>query len=246
MGSTGDDYSIQWQTTDAEACDLCQDHEGDNPYSLDTLPGWPGDGEFGGPVCLGGPNCRCTLIYSDASGNAATSRDEPIAAGISTDLTKVVPGGSVKAAATPGQQATCPCGTPAVYDVTDGWQHADGSVSHDDGESVSEKMNREAAPPQETSLPGRQRVSPGAYNPAELPPMEFQLNRVFRALDPDAVRFLSIGDRLVDEEPVEFAVERPDAPLVAVVKSLQIEWASDTIFRVTAIREDEVELEPVG
>jgi hypothetical protein len=339
LGSTGDDYNIEWKTTDDEACELCQEHEDDGPFSLDSLPGWPGDGEFGGPVCLGGLNCRCTLIYSDAQGNSATSRDEPesgpepepepepVAAVISTDLTKTVPGGDVKAAATPGQRATCPCGTPAVFDELDGWQHADGSVSHDDGESVSEKMNRGATSvsvstgvaPMEASLPGRQRVSPGAYNPAELPPTEFQLNRVaelhkagneqalidwyndgadgqidwgsagdfdacvaiagkylgnpegfcnlrhqdatgeapghaageqedkvFKALDPDAARYLSIGDRLVDEEPVEFAIERPDAPLVAVVKSTQTAWVGDTIFRVIAVRENEVELEPVG
>jgi ADP-ribose pyrophosphatase YjhB (NUDIX family) len=39
-----------------------------------------------------------------------------------------------------GDEATCPCGTPVVYDEMNGWQHADGSVSHDDGESVSDKM----------------------------------------------------------------------------------------------------------
>lgn len=39
-----------------------------------------------------------------------------------------------------GDEDTCPCGTPVVYDEANGWQHADGSVSHDDGESVSDKM----------------------------------------------------------------------------------------------------------
>jgi len=39
-----------------------------------------------------------------------------------------------------GDEATCPCGTPVVYDEMNGWQHADGSISHDDGESVSDKM----------------------------------------------------------------------------------------------------------
>ena len=39
-----------------------------------------------------------------------------------------------------GDEATCPCGTPVVYDEGNGWQHADGSISHDDGESVSGKM----------------------------------------------------------------------------------------------------------
>jgi 8-oxo-dGTP pyrophosphatase MutT (NUDIX family) len=39
-----------------------------------------------------------------------------------------------------GDKDTCPCGTPVEYDEANGWQHADGSVSHDDGESVSDKM----------------------------------------------------------------------------------------------------------
>jgi 2'-5' RNA ligase len=39
-----------------------------------------------------------------------------------------------------GDEATCPCGTPVIYDEGNGWQHADGSISHDDGESVSDKM----------------------------------------------------------------------------------------------------------
>lgn len=39
-----------------------------------------------------------------------------------------------------GDESTCPCGTPVVYDEINGWQHADGSISHDDGESVSDKM----------------------------------------------------------------------------------------------------------
>ena len=40
-----------------------------------------------------------------------------------------------------GDESVCPCGTPAVYDELNGWQHADGSVSHDgDDESVSDKM----------------------------------------------------------------------------------------------------------
>jgi 8-oxo-dGTP pyrophosphatase MutT (NUDIX family) len=41
-----------------------------------------------------------------------------------------------------GDRSTCPCGTPVAYDEMNGWQHADGSISHDDGESVSDKMQR--------------------------------------------------------------------------------------------------------
>jgi 8-oxo-dGTP pyrophosphatase MutT (NUDIX family) len=41
-----------------------------------------------------------------------------------------------------GDEDTCPCGTPVEYDEMNGWQHADGSISHDDGESVSDKMTK--------------------------------------------------------------------------------------------------------
>jgi 2'-5' RNA ligase len=49
-------------------------------------------------------------------------------------------GGNLPADPSQGDEATCPCGTPVVYDEMNGWQHADGSISHDDGESVSDKM----------------------------------------------------------------------------------------------------------
>jgi SPP1 gp7 family putative phage head morphogenesis protein len=38
--------------------------------------------------------------------------------------------------------AVCPCGRPVTYDELDGWQHTDGSIGHDDGESVSDKMGQ--------------------------------------------------------------------------------------------------------
>ena len=44
-------------------------------------------------------------------------------------------------------ESTCPCGTPVVYDWANGWQHADGSVSHGDGESVSGKMGEGTGAP---------------------------------------------------------------------------------------------------
>lgn len=44
-----------------------------------------------------------------------------------------------------GDEAVCPCGAPVVYDEANGWQHADGSISHDDGESVSDKAGNAPA-----------------------------------------------------------------------------------------------------
>jgi 8-oxo-dGTP pyrophosphatase MutT (NUDIX family) len=61
-----------------------------------------------------------------------------------------------------GDEATCPCGTPVVYDEMNGWQHADGSISHDDGESVSSKMAAVAK-----AYPDGQSYSSHAFRPTE-------------------------------------------------------------------------------
>lgn len=55
-----------------------------------------------------------------------------------------------------GDRSVCPCGTTVVYDELNGWQHADGSISHDDGLSVSEKMASiaKAAEPSPKALSG--------------------------------------------------------------------------------------------
>ncbi len=59
-----------------------------------------------------------------------------------------------------GDEATCPCGTPVVYDEMNGWQHADGSISHDDGELVSDKMTVVAK-----AYPDGQSYSSHAFRP---------------------------------------------------------------------------------
>jgi ADP-ribose pyrophosphatase YjhB (NUDIX family) len=60
-----------------------------------------------------------------------------------------------------GAEAVCPCGTPVVYDELNGWQHGDGSVSHDDGESVSDKMASVAKA-------GDSSAAPKAFRPRRL------------------------------------------------------------------------------
>ena len=56
------DATITWHTSDDDkTCDLCASRDGET-YTEDTLPGYPGDGEFG-DICEGGPNCRCYLTY---------------------------------------------------------------------------------------------------------------------------------------------------------------------------------------
>lgn len=58
------DYEITWHLGAAEHCKLCVARDG-KTYTFHSLPGWPGDGGFGGAgaVCLGGPNCHCSLEY---------------------------------------------------------------------------------------------------------------------------------------------------------------------------------------
>jgi len=69
-------------------------------------------------------------------GNPAVRPELLASAGLVMDAL----GCSVPAMPSQGDEAVCPCGTPVAYDEIDGWQHADGSVSHDDGESVSDKI----------------------------------------------------------------------------------------------------------
>jgi hypothetical protein len=56
------EYQIIWHIGDSEHCTLCINRDG-KAYTFDDLPGYPGAGGFGGPVCLGGPNCACSLEY---------------------------------------------------------------------------------------------------------------------------------------------------------------------------------------
>lgn len=50
------DRRIVWRLGETEHCPLCLERDG-KEFTFDTLPGWPGDGGFGGPLCEGGPNC---------------------------------------------------------------------------------------------------------------------------------------------------------------------------------------------
>lgn len=79
------DQWIRWQTTSAQPCVLCSARDG-NVYNADTLPGWPGDGGFGGTsvtsasgtgICMGGPRCKCILI---------AVADDDVAVGTNTQL----------------------------------------------------------------------------------------------------------------------------------------------------------------
>lgn len=57
---------ITWHTSgDGSVCDLCDARDGEE-YDEDSLPGYPGDGDFG-ELCEGGVNCRCWLTYEGAA-----------------------------------------------------------------------------------------------------------------------------------------------------------------------------------
>jgi hypothetical protein len=67
--------SIEWvSANDSEVCSGCVDNAGGSPYTLDTLPGWPGDGGFG-DLCDGGPRCRCYLVYTSPTGEVIDSTE---------------------------------------------------------------------------------------------------------------------------------------------------------------------------
>ena len=53
---------ITWSGGD---CALCAERDGEQ-YTIETLPGWPGDGFFG-ELCEGGPNCNCDLSWDDVT-----------------------------------------------------------------------------------------------------------------------------------------------------------------------------------
>lgn len=48
---------------DATTCELCEARDGQE-YTIDSLPGYPGDGDFG-ELCSGASNCRCWLEMID-------------------------------------------------------------------------------------------------------------------------------------------------------------------------------------
>jgi 2'-5' RNA ligase len=76
------DVKIVWRLGEAEHCPLCIARDGQE-FTFETLPGWPGDGGFGGPLCLGGPNCNChlDLVEGDKVIDQAGNTQRPAAPG---------------------------------------------------------------------------------------------------------------------------------------------------------------------
>lgn len=72
-------YEIVWELGATEHCDACMDRAG-KVYTFDSLPGFPGDGDFGGDICSGGPRCGCSLSYREGGQEVAsmtnTQRDD--------------------------------------------------------------------------------------------------------------------------------------------------------------------------
>lgn len=68
------DYEIQWELGDSrDHCRLCVERDG-KTFTVHSLPGWPGDGGFGGAdaICLGGPNCRCSIRFVQSGQTVST------------------------------------------------------------------------------------------------------------------------------------------------------------------------------
>jgi 8-oxo-dGTP pyrophosphatase MutT (NUDIX family) len=60
-------YEIIWELGDArDHCRNCVNRAGKS-FTVESLPGWPGDGPFGGSICLGGPNCKCSCRFVQGS-----------------------------------------------------------------------------------------------------------------------------------------------------------------------------------
>lgn len=78
---------IVWQLGDTEHCPDCTARDGAR-YTLESLPGWPGDGDFGGPLCEGGPNCGCSLSYQVRAPNTRREDSIPHAAAQRTLITE--------------------------------------------------------------------------------------------------------------------------------------------------------------
>lgn len=73
-----------WRTKAADPCGPCADRDGE-VFAPEDLPGWPGDGDFGGELCEGGPNDRCEIEWRPVPGTDAA---EFAAAG---ELEKIAP-----------------------------------------------------------------------------------------------------------------------------------------------------------
>jgi hypothetical protein len=73
---------LVWRLGETEHCPLCLARDGQE-FTFKSIPGWPGDGGFGGPVCLGGPNCGChvDLVKGDQVLDSLGNTQRPEAPG---------------------------------------------------------------------------------------------------------------------------------------------------------------------
>jgi hypothetical protein len=79
------DALIVWHATSNRPCPLCAARDG-HTFTEASLPGWPGDGGFGGPICEGGGNCRCYLEFVGSGDQSVSAPINPIAtSGLAAD-----------------------------------------------------------------------------------------------------------------------------------------------------------------
>jgi hypothetical protein len=81
---SGGDWTIHWELGAAiNHCKECIARDGIT-YTIHDFPGWPGDGDFGGSICMGGPNCSCTVSFvedTSAASDAVDLSDEDLTGG---------------------------------------------------------------------------------------------------------------------------------------------------------------------
>ena len=89
VAQLGEVEQAEWETEDDEACDICDPRNGQTwvGSDMDGMP-YPGEGGFGGPVCLGGWRCRCSILYTYVpAADAETTGD--VSAFSTADLLKI-------------------------------------------------------------------------------------------------------------------------------------------------------------
>jgi hypothetical protein len=74
VNGVGEVQQATWVTEDDEACELCDPRNGMTWVGdeIDAAMPHPGEGGFGGPICMGSWRCRCSIDYEVVPADQAT------------------------------------------------------------------------------------------------------------------------------------------------------------------------------